>query len=488
MPDKCLIYIDPYGGEKKEVCIGGDLVKMNYDKRFGGGKFGSDKGGYHYFYPHYNSGYEIVKEDWDDDLKKRVIMMDEDSCSFKMDGFQHFQPYETDAVVMPASLHGRGYYKNKRGGGRGSAQHFEDKHEGNQNAPGNQGEDPMYNPQYYEQVQYVQYDQQQNPVAPVQPMQPQNQLWNGPAQYLHQQYAQYPPIVPQYYHHPPPHPFYHQYPMQPMPVPPQIAVHPPSNQLFVPQMGITLNDALNLLKEVDLQANINFNVRECADPKDLPNDEKSLQFYYNLGIKYFQYCVVHQNCGGAGSCGSSSGNERPESRASNSNPAPRSQEDGNKGRNNNEGVQSTPVSAKPMSILQNPGPKHQGNNGGPRKQFPGPRVFHQKRNDVKFNPNVKNVHKSEAFGKTNNSSSGTHNLTTSTANSSVVSTVPTISPLSPIPYEDVGPNNQQSQVRITRNFVWESKNSNFVCFLTELAECNVPTAVLYATSFAVLSG
>jgi hypothetical protein len=186
-----------------------------------------------------NSGYEMVKKEWDDDLKKRAVFMD-DQCSFKMDSlirYQHFQPCETDAIVMQASLNPRGYENNM------------DESNGSQNQGSPSGDDFLYNQQYYEKVQYMPYDQQANQEAPIQP-----------------------------------HPYY----AQQYPVP--MVVHPPATQMHLPHLGLTFTDFFNLAQGSDFFKNIDFICRDCADPDDM-----SLQFFYNLGVKYFQYCAMfHQ--------------------------------------------------------------------------------------------------------------------------------------------------------------------------------------------------
>lgn len=50
-------------------------------------------------------------------------------------------------------------------------------------------------------------------------------------------------------------------------------------------------DSLNLINSKDLVANINYSVKESIDTngKDLNvNDLQTLQFFFNLGLKYFR--------------------------------------------------------------------------------------------------------------------------------------------------------------------------------------------------------
>ncbi|KAG5683825.1 hypothetical protein PVAND_013088 [Polypedilum vanderplanki] len=119
------------------------------------------------------------------------------------------------------------------------------------------------------------------------------------------QYMPYEQFSPTAFHNQPGTHFY----MQPAPYPVSYAVHPQAPANFVPNISFTAPppqiqaiiptpvqnstssfDSLNLIRENELSSNVNQTSQESVDPRanDLPlTDLPTLQFFYNLGIRYF---------------------------------------------------------------------------------------------------------------------------------------------------------------------------------------------------------
>lgn len=353
-------------GEKKEMLVGADFWKMNGNKKVGNsyvkysGRIEDEKGGIVYYYPSYGTGYGDFKDpDWEDDLKKKPYVMIEDTYigesynPFKYNpynGYHQAYPYET--IVMPTNInHHRGFYKSKRGGGRGgmngardnnhntgyapfnnnheeksdgnlsnqnsgqSAQDYQQSHNDNHynqpfNAtPGSNNYYDSYAPYETQQapIQQQQQPQQQQNLPPI-PLQqyaaqPQASGWHHAGTQV-QYFGQHPTTMPPPYGPPMmpfcgPPPFFPNYATYPPPffTPQSVPISTQQHSFAVPQAGISVCDNMSLIKEKEINGSINFNARESCDfaGKDLPQDVATLQFYYNLGVRYFYACSSHQS-------------------------------------------------------------------------------------------------------------------------------------------------------------------------------------------------
>lgn len=375
----------------------------------------------------------------DDEMKKKYVILNPSAEPFKLHhftGLEHFIPSKDslNLTVMPANVnYGRGGGYRKRGGGRYNynnngyhqQQNSRPEQAFNQNSQQithvseiereatYQYQEPQEQPGYYNQQQQenscvYENQSQQVPTTHVYQQQP-HQSWNN----------QMIPFIPQ--------PTQYQIQAQPIQLPTPLnyqnvmpygnfSIPPPSAQQAVPlgdSAFVDGGDSLNIVRETELNsATIDWKATESIDPNgvDLPmSDVSTLQFYYNLGVRYFFASGVKRRLDNVVTqLESISLNENPnESEKSNEQQATSS----SKSSSDPPPVPiNTPVSTKPFGGNYGPpNPRFQnsGNNSSIRRPFPSNRDGirdnyrgswnnNNPRKEIKFNSNVKNVHKAES--------------------------------------------------------------------------------------------
>lgn len=237
----------------------------------------------------------------DDDVKNKYIYVSgkEDECAKKFGyftGYEHFRPSRDalEQIVMPMH-HNQNYnYRSWRGARRYYNNQRYHNHSDDREFQYIEPE-PVYTqtpqPVYQDNngYSYVPYVDPNSPPPfyQAQPMQPQM------VQYIPQ--SPYPQHTLAYQ----PAPTYNQaqpvYPNFSVP-PPPIVTYPPTVANASVNSGVatqkdTSGDYMNLIRENELSStNINWNPKESIDGNgnDMPlNDMSSLQFFYNLGVRYF---------------------------------------------------------------------------------------------------------------------------------------------------------------------------------------------------------
>lgn len=357
----------------------------------------------------------------DDNLKKKYVYVSskDDDCPKKLaylTGFNNFRPSResVEHIVMPIHTNynrnnwrprpqQRSYYNNHRYNGNFS------------NAPAHHEEreyqyieqENVYSqppPVYQDGYQYVSYSD------------PNSQVYQAP-----------PPMQPQIVQYIPqtPHPmtYGHAY-NQPQPVAfPNFSVPPPSiityssspgnpananSQPVLTAQKSTSSDQMNLIRDGELNANINMNPKESHDTNgnDLPlNDTNTMQFFFNLGVRYF-YASGAQNFRRLESVanhletltiqdnsqqhGDQLRTDQPPPVPTNTPVTTKSPHNfappGNRSYHNNQFNYRRPFSHQNSRDHGNQKENNKGNRGG---------YNNRDRKEIQFNSNVKNVHKAE---------------------------------------------------------------------------------------------
>jgi len=321
--------------------------------------------------------------------------------------------------------------------------------------PNPQPQPPMF--QEMPGYQYVPFDQQQSPPPMYQPASQFQYIQTSPYQQQPIPAVQYqPPMVPYAYHQPAL--ISYQQPMPPQPVNNQVVQHN-----YEQPRDNNNRDSLNLIRDNELNSPINWSPQESIDlnGNDLPlNDLASMQFYYNLGVRYFFASGISRRLENVVNQLDSldiNGNNR------NQDPPPV--------------PVNTPVSTKPNPSGQS-GHRYQHNNNNNNNMNNNRRVFHNsqsnvnkdkgrfqhnhQRKEIQFNSNVKNVHKADQnkastsqvsaqnssgnVGSTQSSNNieRTSSAVTSTSSLGIMTNLQ-ISPISP-PSAEVPMQNQEHQV------------------------------------------
>lgn len=373
-----------------------------------------------------NDKYEsmILDEDHymslDEDDKKKYIVLDHSMESYKLHqltSLDHFVPSKEslEMTIMPVNANYRGGFKNKRGGGRfnhnyhnnnnGSNYQSQTPHSLNSNSEGPNPQPTTYvsdierrqpcaqslpDPQWYQQQAFESHDHQLQPNmgAPMFAPAPSHQGWSGqmiPFIQPQQQQIQYAPLN-----------YQHIMPYG------NFAIPPPTHG---PAYEASVGDVLNIMPDSDLSTTgINLQPKESVsqDGEDLPkNDCATLQFFFNLGVRYFyatgsnrRYEIVTTQMGNLALNDSptedTSGNESiSEASKTEAPPVPT----------------NTPVSTK-MSAGYGPGNRFHADNRNSGNRRPFSNRGHERddnyrsnwnhnRKEIKFNSNVKNLHKNE---------------------------------------------------------------------------------------------
>lgn len=394
-----------------------NFMYNNYKNRHGGGfdKFNYDK-----------SEQMIVDEDHymalDDEKKKKYVILDHPMDSYKLHqltSLDHFVPSKQalEMTVMPVNVNYRGGFKNKRGGGRyNNNNHFHQPHNQNGVNYHNQSPHPSnHNADYsnHQPMSYVSDIERKNPHPDQQcyfqqtpdPNQQQlnaNQMYSAPP--AQQNWSN--PMIP--YIQPQQHQFQYA-PLNYQNVMPygNFAIPPPIQA----ETGYEASgDIMNILSEADLTSTaINWKTCESVqhNGEDLPyTDVPSLQFFFNLGVRYFLASGVQRRLESVAlQIGQLDLNDNPSSQAGtaseNSSDPPENKIETPPAPTN------TPVSTK-MGSSHGPPPgnrfngENRGNNGN-RRPFSNNREdgfrsnwSNNPRKEIKFNSNVKNLHKNES--------------------------------------------------------------------------------------------
>ncbi|CAG9802262.1 unnamed protein product [Chironomus riparius] len=357
----------------------------------------------------------------DDDGKKKFIMSNDDYKFGQLTNYDNFQPPRSalEPIIMPVHIqHHRGNFRgnNRRYNNRGfNNNHHNNMHYNNQNhhQPNNNNmnyvgdierENMQYNneaeqsyappqnqpppPPIFQEMpanyQFVPYDQQ-SPPPMYQPTSQYQYIPTSPYQQPIPAVQYQPPMVPYSY----PQPALISY-QQPQPAN-QVVHHgnEPSDN--------NARDSLNLIRDNELNSPINWSPQESIDMNgnDLPlNDLATMQFYYNLGVRYFFASGISRRLENV-----ANQLESLDINASNQHqdtpPVP----------------VNTPVSTKPSTSGQS-GHRYQHNNNNNNNMNNNRRVFHNsqsnggnkdkgrfqhnhQRKEIQFNSNVKNVHKAD---------------------------------------------------------------------------------------------
>ncbi|XP_070506103.1 deubiquitinase otu-like isoform X2 [Chironomus tepperi] len=356
----------------------------------------------------------------DDDGKKKFIMSNDEYKLGQLTNFDHFQPPRSalDQIIMPVHVHHRPNFRgnNRRYNHRGfnnnnnnnmhhNQSHHPQNNNNNMNYVGdierenmqyNNEQEPMYPPPQNPQppifqempgnYQFVQYDQQ-SPPPMYQPTSQYQYIPTSPYQQPIPTVQYQPPMVP--YTYPQPALISYQQP------PTQQPVNNPAGHHSNEQRDNNNRDTLNLIRDNELNSPINWSPQESIDlnGNDLPlNDLATMQFYYNLGVRYFFASGISRRLENVANqletldINASSHSQDPP-------PVP----------------VNTPVSTKPGSSGQS-GHRYPHNNSN--NSMNNRRVFHNsqsnsgnkdkgriqhnhQRKEIQFNSNVKNVHKAD---------------------------------------------------------------------------------------------
>lgn len=365
----------------------------------------------------------------------------------------HFQPsrHLLEPLVMPIHTNYNNYRGNRRGGGFNAdrQEHYNNnRNEGFRRSrfDNNQGGD--FNPQHHSRYHYnrnhnANYQQQQQ--DSVQRDRPTITFQQEPVQNFSEMNSA-PPLV-QYEHQLSPPPIYQAIPQTPQfvygpPTPaPQytaqlpfvsqpVASHPGIvnyTNYSVPPPIITSNADMNLVRESELLANINYNVHESTESNGvdiLSNDVQTLRFFFNLGVRYFaasgSYARYEEiiNRNSALQSTDSSRSEELSVRNENVTPVPTNTPVSSKMTNNNNFASSSnnrfqnrPGDRRSQGCQQNgnkdgsegqdkgkdnrkdPRKGRNGNNNGKENMAIGSNAGNISRKEFQFNSNVKNIHR-----------------------------------------------------------------------------------------------
>jgi hypothetical protein len=353
----------------------------------------------------------------DDDVKKKYIYVNskEDEYGSKkfgfLTGFDNFRPSRDalEAIVMPMHHHN---YRSWRGPRRS----YNNRHH-NINYSNDDRE-----------FQYIEQETVYTPSAPPVFQDGYQYVYADPGspppfyQPMHPQIVQYIPQTP-YPQHPAP---YNQQPV----TYPNFSIPPPSIMSYPPPATAGNNpaaqregDHYNLIRDNELAStNINWNPKESVDENDLPmNDVSSLQFFYNLGVRYFFAAGVQRKLENVANHfdslniqdGQGDKNEPPPvptntpvtTKANSFGPP------GNRSHhsNNQYNYRRAPFSSQHSRNDRDHGNQNQKENNKGRSHYNNNNGGFS-RKEIQFNSNVKNVHKAEtSFQKHNNGQSSTQN-------------------------------------------------------------------------------
>lgn len=360
----------------------------------------------------------IVDEDCymalDEDDKKKYVILDPSFESYKLHqltGLDQFVPSkEVEMTLMPVNVNYRGGYK-KRGGGRYNNNH---NHSGNfhnqnphafgSNVDGSSQQQMAYVSDVERKAPYMQgqpeqqfYYQQEtcepiNLATPMYSTQPSHQGWANPMipfiPQQQQQQIQYAPLN-----------YQHVMPYGNFTIPPPIQSQSGGYEA-------SPGDIMNIISDAELSSSsINWQPKESTNQEgdDLPyNDVASLQFFYNLGVRYYLASGVRRMESVASQLGKLELNDNSaqgpakfestnEQAATKSEPPPV--------------PTNTPVSTKLGTTSGPQGNRFHGDNrnAGNRRPFSNREEslggfrsnWSNSRKEIKFNSNVKNVHKNE---------------------------------------------------------------------------------------------
>lgn len=254
----------------------------------------------------------------DDEMKKKYIILDPSVESFKLHqltDLNHFVPSKEslELTVMPINTHfPRAPFKGRRGGGRYSNNHGNNPHHFgyNQQYHNNGGGSGHQNQQ--SQVAYVSEIERDANTQP--PEQLESQVFYPQQQQPTQVYGGYQETCNYEQQSAPPPAFYHQMPPPPswnnqlVPYIPaqQVQYATPLNyQQIMPYGNFTIppppativqapessGDLMNIMRESELSSSaVSWKPIEAVEHNgaDLPMDDlPTLQFYYNLGVRYY---------------------------------------------------------------------------------------------------------------------------------------------------------------------------------------------------------
>lgn len=386
--------------------------------------------------------------------KKYIFVNPNDNFDLShLTGLDHFQPPREalDQIVMGVNTvyqnrnNFRGNARRNRGGyhhnnfnhyqHHNNNHNFHNHHQQQQNNMQYVGDIERDNFQYPEPQHHPDVPQQQPQQIYAQQAPPIMQEMNGGYQYV--QYDQHSPPPPIYPGHLAPQ--YQYIPQSPYPqpmqtVPPyqgqvipytyapspiinyqqssQVQQIPQQPEVHINSGATTRENSRDSIRENVLNLPVNWSARESADPNgnDLPlNDIPTLQYFYNVGIRYCQAtnssnvtrplleCVASQL---ESLENNQNGNDQNEIR-SDPPPVP----------------VNTPVTTKPPTNIHS-GNRYNNNNHhghrrvfhnqnsapmGVKEKYDKPRNSHnQQRKEIQFNSNVKNVHKVETNGSNGN--------------------------------------------------------------------------------------
>lgn len=246
----------------------------------------------------------------EEDFKRKYAYPDEEKSMKKLEyftGYNHFRPAPIEHIVMPMYNNPNQPQYRPRQGPRQFYNNNRGRHHINYVNPA-----PINHEDYIEH-QPDMYNQQVPPMTTFQDGCNYVQTFvdpNSPPPVYHAQPAPYFQYVPQSpypqqqvaYGHQPAYNQQAQYPNFSVP-PPQIFTYPTNSpaapqQTAAPKESNNNGDSLNLIRETELSAsNINWNAKESTDSNgnDLPTtDMATLQFYYNVGVRYLQASGVRR--------------------------------------------------------------------------------------------------------------------------------------------------------------------------------------------------
>jgi hypothetical protein len=379
----------------------------------------------------------------DDDMKKKYIILDPSAEPFKFNNFANFDHFipakdSLEYTVMPANINNfRGGYK-KRGGGRYSNNTYHH-NQGHMNSPHNsqwssnqQQPIPHVSDIERDGTRQIQDQQEQQPIYH---QQSQTEVINQEQQFSYEQQSNQ--GQPQMFPVHSPYPFggqlmpyiqqqpqYQVHPGQPIQYSGQLSyqqVMPFGNFSIPPPVAVIQtaappisspngNDPMNIMRDCELASNcINWKPKESAEQggADLPlSDVPTLQFYYNLGVRYFLASGVQRRLDSVvtqlealemneNNFSSHGVKQNEQQLKTDPPPVPT----------------NTPVSTKPATgNYLPPGKSWNNNHGRNLRPFNNPSInrdardprdgyrnnFNNPRKEIKFNSNVKNVHKNES--------------------------------------------------------------------------------------------
>lgn len=372
----------------------------------------------------------------DDDLKKKYIVLKSQSEPFKLQSLTNMDNFlpsrdSLELTVMPINTNYSGGTYKKRGGGRPNTYHNRGHHHFNANQHGSSSHqassshlthasDIERESFYQEQPEPQQYYQQHSSSITQE-----TPNYDQAAAPLYQQ-------IPQHWNNQQLVPFVAQQPFQYASLNYQqvmpygnFTIPPPQSSLVqvAPQnLGFGSGDGvdvMNIIRESELSSTtINWAPKESTDHTgaDLPSNASTLQFYYNLGVRYFLASGVQQRL--ESTVQQLENLEINDSKSSGGNASEKSNDQKllKVQMDPPPAPANTPVSTK--SVAGNYGPPgyryaHNNSYNNSRRPFGGRDTYRdggnyrgswnsQPRKEIKFNSNVRNVYK----GDTKNNGSG----------------------------------------------------------------------------------